>query len=363
MNAQTGAIIKMLENFSISAWIIDEGKNVIYMNRLMQDLFGDLTGEKASIIYGCDDTQKERQPDGKTGGSAEVIIADVPFRRTDSVIDFGEDGKYEVELFEDISEQKLVHTNMKQTLAKINAETKMAQTIQNSILPIDDTYWNTIAYSSLYMPADDLGGDFYDLLKLSEDEYLLYIADVSGHGIQASLLTIFMRERVRTNTAAALIGTGTLLSKLVQDFITLDIGSSLYVTMALCKYSKSRRELSISNAGHNCSPLIIRDNGRSETIPIRGMPVCGIARDMDYDEEVVSMNPGDRLVLFTDGIVEEVDSTKGRAFGPEGVRALAEKYHAFRGDYLAQTIMDESARYALISAKDDRSIVVADILS
>ena len=360
MNTQTGAIVSLLEDFNISAWILDEDQTIVYMNRLMQDLFGDLSGEKASIIYGSEAAGK---PGGKSGAPEEVVIADVPFRRTGSFVDLCGDGRYEVEFFEDISEQKLIHSNMAKALLRINAETKIAQTIQNSILPADGTYWDTVAYSSMYMPAGDLSGDFYDLLKLSDDEFLLYIADVSGHGIQASLLTIFMRERVRTNTGAALAGPGVLLSKLVEDFITLGIDSSLYVTMAVCKYSKGRRELSISNAGHNCNPLIIRDNGRSETIPIRGMPVCALAEGVEYDEEVISMNPGDRLVLFTDGIVEEVDSTKGRAFGQEGVRALAEKCHAYSGSYLARAIIEESARYSLISAKDDRSIVVADILS
>jgi sigma-B regulation protein RsbU (phosphoserine phosphatase) len=343
--------------------MIDGNQNIVFMNRLMQEIFGDLSGEKVSIIYECGSFEIINAPENDAGGSMEVIVTDVPFRRLSSDVDFGVEGKYCVEIFEDISEQKSIHTNMKRALAKIQTETKMAQTIQKGILPVDDTYWNTIAYSSLYIPADDLGGDFYDLLKLNDDEFLFYIADVSGHGIQASLMTIFMRERVRTNTEAALAGTGELLTKLVQDFNALDTDGMMYVTMALCKYTKSRRELSISNAGHNCYPLIVRDNGRSEIVPIRGMPICVIAGDLDYDEEIVSMNPGDRLILFTDGIVEEIDSATGRALGPEGVRELAERYHEYSGGYLTRTIMNESAKYTLLNAKDDRSIVVADLLS
>ena len=363
MSDQTSAVIKLLEKYTISAWVVDEDENIVYMNPHMQDLFGNLAGEKTSIIYESSSFEILSSPEENVEGPSEVMISDVPFKRTGSFVDFGDEGKFSVEFFDDISEQKHDHANMTHALAKLNAETRMAKTIQNSILPIDDIYWNTIAFSSLYMPADDLGGDFYDVLKLSEDEYLIYIADVSGHGIQASLLTVFMRERVRTNVSAAISGTGELLGKLVQDFNALEIDGMMYVTMALCKYTKSRRELSISNAGHNCSPLIIRDNGRTETIPIRGMPVCAIAGDVDYEEEIVGMKPGDRLILFTDGIVEEIDSATGQSFGPEGVRKLAEKHHAYNGGYLARTIMDESARYVLISAKDDRTIVIADILS
>jgi len=363
MKTPVDVINKYLENITISAWVVDKENTIIYMNSLMKDLFGDLTGQNAALIYDSDRAETHELAVDQPNKIEVVVLADVPFRRFRATADFGEDGLYTLELFEDVSEQRLAHKNMQKALAKIYNETKMAKTIQNSILPINDIYWNTIAFNSMYMPADDLGGDFYDLLKLSEDEFLIYIADVSGHGIQASLLTIFMRERVRTNIDTALTGTGQLLSKLVHDFSALGIDAAMYITMVLCKYSKSRRELSISNAGHNCFPLIVRDNGRTETIPIKGMPVCKLADGEEYNEEIISMNPGDRLILFTDGIIEEVDNATGLSFGSEGVRGLAEKHHAYSGSYLAQMIMDKSARYALINAKDDRSIIVADILS
>ena len=363
MIAPSEAIKKFVENISISAWVVDENHTIVFMNDNMKDLFGDLSGQNTSMVYDCANFDAVDKKDGESGEITEVVIADVPFRRISATADLEEDGKYTVEMFEDVSEQKLDQANMTKALAKIYAETKMAKTIQNSILPIDDIYWNTIAFNSQYIPADDLGGDFYDLVKLSDDEYLIYIADVAGHGIQASLLTIFMRERVLTNVDAALAGTGELLAKLVHDFSSLGIDDMMYLTMALCKYSKSKRELSISNAGHNCYPLIIRNNGRTETIPIRGMPVCKLADGMDYEEEIVVMHPGDRLILFTDGIIEEVDSATGRTLGIDGVRELAEKHHEHDGAYLAKTIMDISARFALLNAKDDRSIIVADILS
>jgi len=359
MSKQIEAITNLLEKFPISAWIIDTDQNIIYMNRIMRELFGDLAGNKTSIVYDCGSFEIVQQKNDES----EVVISDVPFRHISSEVDLGEDGVFGIEFFEDISEQKLTYSKMSQVLAKLNAEIQIAKTIQNSILPIDNIYWNTMAFSSLYMPADDLGGDFYDLLKLSDDEYLIYIADVSGHGIQASLLTIFMRERVRTNMESALTGTGELLSKLVHDFSALEIDETVYVTMTFCKYNKSKRELTISNAGLNCYPIVVRNNGRMETVPTHGMPVCALADGLDYDEEVISINPGDRLILFTDGVVEEVDSMTGAALGSEGVRRIAGEYHDFNGSYLAHKIMEESDRYTLISARDDRSIVVVDILS
>ncbi len=363
MSQSVEAIKKLVKNISFPAWILDEKQVIFYMNPVMQEIFGDLAGEKESILYDTGNSGTVNLPEIEMPGLSEVIVADVPFHRLQCEVDLGEEGVFCMEIFKDISEQKLNLIKMKQALQKMNAETKMAQTIQSGLLPIDDTYWNTVSYSSLYKPADDLGGDFYDLIKLNDDEFLLYIADVSGHGIQAALLAIFMRERVRIHAEAALAGTTNLLSKLVQDFTALDIDSGTYITMVLCKYTKSERTLAIANAGHGCFPLVIRNNGRTESVPTRGIPICMIAGGEDYVEEIVSMNPGDRLVLFTDGIIEEVDSTTGQSFGAEGVRKLAEKYHEYNGGYLARMIMDESAHYALVNAKDDRTIIVADILS
>ena len=363
MKTLNEATTKLVENISILAWIIDAEQNIIYMNTLMRDLFGPLSGQKASVIYGESSYEPVISRAGRQDGISEVVIADVHFRRISTTVDLGDEGTFILELFEDISEQRLAHINMKNALAKIYAETKTAKNIQDSILPIDDTYWETIAFSSLYKPADELGGDFYDVIKISDDEYLIYIADVMGHGIQTALITVFMRERVRANSDAALQGTDKLLKCLVHDFNSIDIEGMMYVTMALCKYSKTKRELSISNAGHGCSPLIIRDNGRSEIIPIRGMPICTLASDIDYEEEVVRINPGDRLILYTDGIIEERDSVTGHALGADGVRKLAEEHHAYSGSHLAKVIMNKSAGYAMINAKDDRSIIVADILS
>ncbi|MCL2112137.1 MAG: SpoIIE family protein phosphatase [Clostridiales bacterium] len=363
MTKRIDPLIKVLEDFPISGWLTDSDENIIYMNDAMKELFGDLTGQKTDMVYDCGSFEIVSQAMHEGAGVSEIVISDVPFHRFSSTVDLGEDGRYLVEHFEDVSEQAQMNAKMKKALARVSAGAKMAKTIQQSILPINDTYWDTIAYNSFYKPADDLGGDFHDLMKLSDDEYLVYIADVSGHGIRSALLTVFMRERVRMNMAAAFEGPGALLAELVQDFSKVDTEGMMYVTMVICKYTKSRRELAISNAGHNCYPLIVRNSGRSEAIPTHGMPICSIAEGIDYDEEVVSIHPGDRLVLFTDGVIEEVDKATGRSFGLEGVRGLAEKYGEYNGSYLAQKIMEESDHYSLIKAKDDRTIVVADFLS
>ncbi|MDR1816308.1 MAG: SpoIIE family protein phosphatase [Clostridiales Family XIII bacterium] len=338
------------------------------MNEEMQELFGDLTGKKAALVYGDqvprDASGNLSQPAGDEG-FFDVVLADVPFRLSAKDVDLGDEGCFRVEYYEDISETRLLRENLTQELAKVRAETAIAQSIQRSILPADGLHWDALAVNSVYLPADDLGGDFFDVLRITDDTFLLYIADVSGHGIQASLLTVFMQERIRANAneKSASEGMAHLLGLLLKEFTELGIDGAIYVTMVLCLYDRRERTLSVANAGHNCAPLIVRDNGRPEVVQVRGMPISVISEPDSYEEEVVIMHPGDRLVLYTDGIVEEVDALTQRAYGHDGVRETAERCHAYDGKYLAHAIAEESAKYSLLTAKDDRTVVVADFLS
>ena len=364
-------IFLLLENFPISVWAIDAEENIVFMNGEMKELFGDLVGQKSSIIYPANDPIEipgnfifeEDNPDGDSRSVyKEVKIADVPFRRMDVNIVDPIAGELRIEMFEDISESYHLQTRMRETLIKIKAETKVAKGIQKSVLPINDTYWNSIDLASAYYPAEDLGGDVFDLVKINDNEFLIYIADVSGHGIQASLLTIFIREQVRAYLHLAEEGTDRLLGKIQKEFLELDIDGTLYITMLLCKYNKKKRELSVANAGHNCFPIVDRKDKRIESIPIKGMPICAIGDEDGFEEEIVGLTPGDRLILYTDGIVEEFDPVRKKVFGAEGVRDVVEKFHEYNAATVVKAILDEASKYMLVNAKDDRTIVVADII-
>ncbi|MDR0875117.1 MAG: SpoIIE family protein phosphatase [Clostridiales Family XIII bacterium] len=363
MTAKIDALHQLLENFPISAWVLTESGEITYMNREMHSLFGEHEGKSSSIIYDSGRDVQDAVVKQTDGVFTNIMLADMPFRTIGVWVDLGEDGRFRVEYFEDVAEKKLLRDSMRETLQKVRRETQIAKTIQNRIIPKDNIYDETIEVHAFYQPADDLGGDFFDIVNISEDEYLIYIADVSGHGIQAALLTVYLHERVRANIEAAKDGPARLLGKIAGDFNSLEVDATLYATMVLCKYDKRRHEMLIANAGHGCYPLILRGNGRTETVPIQGLPVCAIADENSYEDEIIGMQPGDRLILYTDGIVEEFDMSKGGTFGQEGVRAVAEKYKDCDGRYVAYEIADEAAKYVLLNAKDDRTIVVADILA
>lgn len=354
----------LLENMQLPVVIIDSSNTIIHLNKNMRDTFGDLTGHKRELLF---DESSESQSvtniiDKKKTGMTEIVLADVIYKAIFNHITDEEGNVFTVIILEDISERKILQRKISDQLKEIKKETAIAKTIQHSVLPLDDVYWNSVNLHAIYLPADDIGGDVYDIIKLNENEVLIYISDVSGHGIQASLLTMYIRENVRAKAAFAEKGLDLFMKEILENFVSLEIDAMLYITLLCCKYNKKTAELSFVNAGHNCSPLLLRSNGRSEELPLRGMPLSLISDPNKYQEEIISIYPGDRLILYTDGIVEEYSKAEKKTFGPEGLRKVAEQNYKKDGRVLAEIIIEEAAKYMNLNAKDDRTIVIADIL-
>jgi sigma-B regulation protein RsbU (phosphoserine phosphatase) len=356
---EAAKIAEVLEKFPISVWLLDENRNILYMNAEMKDLFGELTGENAGILF--EESEKILPREKTEKGFFEIVLADVIYKSTSGKVQIEGYGDCRLETFEDISAERSAQRQNSISLARLKKDLAIAKRIQKSLLPANGVYGGTIEYNSSYIPADEVGGDFLDILPVGEGKYVLYVADVSGHGVQASLLTIFVREQIRA-FASSSCGADEILKNLLRSYNALNIDTTIYLTALVCKYDSRTRELGVANAGHGCFPLIIRSGGRIETIPIKGMPISAISEEDSYEEELVRLDVGDRLILFTDGIVEEYDSVRGSALGADGLRAIAEAGKTLSGRALADLIMSESSTYAIGSAKDDRTIAIADIV-
>jgi len=347
--------------------ILSEDREILYENQIMREIFGNLVGQKAGILFINGVNGEEADYNESVGGNRrragaiETKIADVDYKLIETEIAL-DGNNYLAVMLEDISEKKNVESQVNAQIRRHNTDTAMAGLIQKSVLPKDGNYWNIIQFESVYLPAEELSGDAYDIIKLNDDEILLYIADVSGHGIQASLLTMFINEKVRSNAATATDGLDILLAKILRGFIALGIDARVYMTLLCCVYNRKKRELAIANAGHNCYPLIVRKNGRTEEIPVRGMPISRISEEDTYEEEIIEMASGDKLLLYTDGLIEEYSRKTKSVFGSEGVRRVAEENALLPGGELAGRIIAEAAKFTMVDAKDDRTLLVAEIL-
>jgi phosphoserine phosphatase len=161
------------------------------------------------------------------------------------------------------------------------------------IAGLDVAGWN--------LPADETGGDFFDLQALDDGRLALTIADVAGHGIGPALLVAECRAFIRATLAQS--REPALLVEQVDVLLADDLPEDRFITLFFALYDPPTGVLRYSSAGHGPTLLYRRATGRIEELPPHGCPL-GVAPDMPKAETEVSLEPGDILGIFTDGFTE-----------------------------------------------------------
>lgn len=184
--------------------------------------------------------------------------------------------------------------------AIMEKELRLAQQIQKGIIPAKPPQIPGAVISSLYRPLAMLGGDFYDFLKLPDPRLTgIFIGDVSGHGVPAALITSMIKTMLET-AGDLRLSPGSLL-EYINRTITGQIGGN-FITAVYGIYDGVNRTFRYSRGGHDY-PLLIRD-GSLEVIKSHGR-ILGIENDVTYQETCLTLQPGDKLVIYTDGLREE----------------------------------------------------------
>lgn len=199
---------------------------------------------------------------------------------------------------------------------RIAQELRVAQLIQQQFLPRalpDLGGWQLAAH---YQPAREVGGDFYDFIQLPSGELGVVVGDVTDKGVPAALVmastrSILRTEALRTNSP------GQVLQR-VNDLLCPDIPERMFVTCLYAVLDPVTGRLRYANAGHNLP--YVRSRNTVHELRATGMPL-GLLAGMSYDEQETHLEPEDRLLLYSDGLVE-AHSTSGEMFGFPRVMGL-----------------------------------------
>jgi PAS domain S-box-containing protein len=242
--------------------------------------------------------------------------------------------------------------------AKIEEELAIARRVQTSILPRTFDV-SGLEIAAAMLPAEDVGGDYYDVFRAQGGAWLA-IGDVSGHGLNAGLVMLMVQSAVASITAtrpdatpAALI---TLLNGILFDAISSRLESNAYVTLVLVRYWDDGR---IAFAGAHEHILVCRkETGLVERIVTPG-PWLGIRRNVAdaVEESTVALCDGDLLVLFTDGIIEAMNSD-GWQFDMQRLCEIVER-HRFESPDAIQRHIIAAVQSWMVTLDDDLSVLVA----
>ena len=203
-------------------------------------------------------------------------------------------------------------------LVALESELDVARRMQASILPTEFPHCDGFEVHANMEPARQVGGDFYDVQGLERGRLGLAIADVSGKGVPAGL---FMMSS-RTLLKGAAIGSadpGMVLTT-VNSVLSDDNAEMMFVTVLYAVYDPRTHEYTYANGGHD-SPLVVHADGSSTLLPHTGGIALGIMPDAQFESHTVTLQEGDTVLLYTDGVTE-AQNPDGEQFGLERLREI-----------------------------------------
>ena len=203
-------------------------------------------------------------------------------------------------------------------LVALQNELDVASGIQQSILPTVFPSRDDYQIYASMEPARNVGGDFFDVVRLEGNRVGLAIADVSDKGVPAALFMMSSRTWMK-GAAISSPEPGTVLGE-VNALLHEDNETQMFVTVLYAVYDPETGEFTYASGGHD-APLLVHPDGSSELLPLTGGIALGIVSDLAYGQNSVVLDHGDTLVLYTDGVTEAMNG-EGEQFGIERLRKV-----------------------------------------
>ena len=247
-------------------------------------------------------------------------------------------------------------------LNRIDEELRLAARLQQDFLPKELPEIGQVRFHTLYRPAGYVSGDLYDVMRLDENHVGFYMADAVGHGVPAALLTMFIKQALVTKEIIPggyrLVPPGESLARLNQTLVEQNLAHATFATALYGVVNVRTLEVTIARAGHP-APMLLRANDPViEAVQPEG-GLLGVFPNETYDTAVVRLSPGDRLLVYTDGV--EI------AFGTEAIDTerwkseLAARAHLASEELLHDLSEHLDAQTGSLAPKDDVTAVMLEV--
>ncbi len=199
-------------------------------------------------------------------------------------------------------------------------EMERAQEVQMRLLRRNVPALETLDYGGCYLPAHSIGGDYYDFLHLGLGRIGLAMGDISGKGVPAAIMMASLQAILRSHCASLSQDIGRHLRSVNRLFCDCTADSH-FASLFFGEYDDATRTLRYANCGHN-PPLIVSLDGKVKRLEATGT-VLGVFRDWNCSVCEVTLEPGDHLLMFTDGVTEAANES-GEEFGEERLLELVD---------------------------------------
>ena len=253
-------------------------------------------------------------------------------------------------------ENARLYQEARESEQRMRSELDTARDIQRQLLPTGAREVPGLDLAAGYVPARELGGDFYDFLPYGRGRLGFMVGDVSGKGTAAALYGSLAIGTVREIVVDHACEPASMLALLNQRLVAARLDSR-FIAMLFAVYEASTRKLTLANAG-GPYPLLVR-KGEVQAIRLEGVPL-GLIPDTQYDETTIDLEPGDVVLFASDGILESENAAQ-EEFGPERLKEILsaisqwDSAQAITEQILAAT---DGHSGAGLAPHDDRTLVV-----
>ncbi|WP_352418131.1 SpoIIE family protein phosphatase [Proteiniborus sp.] len=340
--------------------VIDRNGIIIYANKSMEESLGkDIVGKKCYSVLGkgCACARCITETTINTGEivEKEEIIGDRIFSvKSSPVKDLDGNIYAAVEVFRDVTRERKLEKEIIKKNEKMSNDLSFARTIQKKILPKKGIL-GSLKIDYLYFPSEMLSGDIFDINRINENLTGVYISDVVGHGITASIMTMFIRQTMKS-IKYDYLDPSEAISELHKRFLDLNLDSDKYFSIFYGILDKRDNSFKYVNGGHNCIPLHINDNG-VDFLEAKGYPITCLFDNIKYEEKCVKLQKGDKLLFYTDGVIE-TRNEKGELFGFDRLIDISNK----NKDNLLNAIEKSLNEFKYKDIDDDFALLTVELM-
>jgi sigma-B regulation protein RsbU (phosphoserine phosphatase) len=248
-----------------------------------------------------------------------------------------------------IVEQRTHQINEKNK--KLLEDLEYAKGIQMSMMPQSLPKLERATFEAGYFPAEMVGGDFYNIVRLDYNKVGIYIGDVSGHGVSAAMLTVFVNQSIKMTSEDTpgifeIMKPSEVLKELNLSYNKTSFKEDIYLVMFYGVYDLETKEFIYASAGMNVSPTVIKSSGEVFDLDIKGFPICKLQEynNEGYKDTIVRFKIGDKILFYTDGLADGENEDK-HALSETGLKNLLKRNAIMNATEITNSITAEVKKF------------------